>query len=391
MERDSILEKITHASLHFLEPLDPEETYSEVIKEACKLIKGDIGYIALESNGKLCLAYSSVEALRRIRVRKDGYTHTSYSKRHAFVVHASEFVKSHPELVHIGIYSAILIPLFYKNKNMGALAIFSTRKGMEFTEKELSVLKLFGLMATLAIRKAQLYDETRKALESRDVFLSMAAHEFRTPVTSISGYAQLLQTRLPKDGSPVSRWVEALSAETIRLSLLLNELLGINQIKSGEFTYNWKPCSLSDVLGRAVENFRFAYPERKISLENSLQGVNDIVIADFDKLLQVFNNILENAAKFSKKTAPVEITLTGDRSYLVARIQDQGVGINRRDLKNMFLPFYRGETDKEGMGIGLYICKEIVEEHRGVIKIKSKTNKGTTVEVRLQKPDIREI
>jgi len=128
-----------------------------------------------------------------------------------------------------------------------------------FTEKEVNILKLFSSVASLAVIKMRLLNETQKALETRDLFISMAAHEFRTPLTTISGYTQLLYTKLAGANTSESRWIEELIWETSRLTILVNELLAANRIKSGKLQYIWKECSLKEVISRAILAFRFTH------------------------------------------------------------------------------------------------------------------------------------
>lgn len=388
MTNESILEQINRSALRFLQPLTSQKTYAVIIEEACKLVDGEMGYMVLEENGKLNLVYASEEVLRHFKIRKKGYTYTAFSKRKAFVVYAKEYVRVHPELLELGIQSAILIPLFYKNRQLGALGVFSTRSDAGFTNKELNILKLFGSMATLAIRKTQLYDETHKALESRDMFLSMAAHEFRTPITTIAGYAQMLRLRLIKlkeDHDTEKRWTEEIYTETIRLSRLVGELLEVNRISSGLNVYKWQEPSLKVLLNRAVSNFNAARPQYKIKLLDNLNGADQIV-ADSDKLLQVFVNILDNAAKFSSSDKEITIELKDKGDIFSINIRDQGLGIPKNERANIFKGYYRGTNNqKEGMGLGLYISKEIIEKHKGTIRVKSKINQGTNMEIRLPK------
>lgn len=388
MKKGSILEKINRAALRFLEPLTPQDTYSVIVEEACKLVDGELGYIVLGENGKLKVVYISQETLKFLKIRKKGYTYNAYSKRKAFVVHAKEYIQFHPELVRIGVHSAILIPLFYKNKSFGALAIFSVKSDAQFTEKELNILKLFGSMATLAIRKTQLYNETRQALESRDMFLSMAAHEFRTPITTISGYAQMLRLKLLKsnEGQVVEkRWSDEIYTETTRLSRLVNELLEVNRIKSGLNVYKWEESRLRELVNRAMASFSIAKPKYKIKLQDNLNGEGKI-IGDSDKLLQVFVNILDNAAKFSLPDQDIIIELNNKKDGFSINFKDQGLGIPEKDKENIFKGFYRGlNNQKEGMGLGLYISKEIIRKHKGKIRVKSKLNRGTSIEIILPK------
>lgn len=384
---DSTLEKVYRAGLRFLVPLTAEETYQIIVEEARKLVKGEYGSILLEQQGELQRVYANDETFFKVKPRKRGYTYTVYKTRRPIILDEKAIGKIHPEVKKIDIRSDIIVPLSYRNKTIGVLSILSS-KNSHFSEKELNILKLFVPMASLAIRKTQLYDEMKKALELRDVFISMAAHELRTPLTTISGYIQLLHNRLAGDKSSESRWVEELSWESQRLNMLVNELLEASRIKNGELSYVLKECNLGVIISRAISGLQFTYPRHKVIFYNFIKtGNHDLVIGDFDKLLQVFNNVLENAAKYSEIDKNIDVSLHEKNKFLVTTITDYGKGIAKKDLPNIFEGFFRSKSahQREGMGIGLYLAKDIVNRHKGVIKAKSKINQGTIIEVKFPK------
>ncbi len=187
-----------------------------------------------------------------------------------------------------------------------------------------------------------------------------------------------------------SRWAEGMHTESYRLTLMMNDLLEINRIKSGRMQFDWKECSLRYLMTRTVNNFKFNYPDREIVLRERLQeNEADYVIGDHDKLLQVFTNILDNAAKFSKHDTKVIFDLCSKGGNFIISIKDSGTGISKKDLPRIFEGYYRGrDANREGMGLGLFLAKNIVDEHHGFIHIHSKVNKGTTVEVHLPKAKI---
>ncbi len=383
------LEKIYKAALRFLERLTPEETYRIVSREAEKLVDGQYSSLVLENEGVLKQIHTTLPI--EIKRRKKGTTYKVFKNSRLGVIYPEEsqsFRRAHPEFLQLGIKTIIDIPLAYKSKTIGVLSIDLTRKH-HFGKKEQHYLFLFGSLVTLGIRKTQLYNEAKKALETRDLFISLAAHELRTPLTTVSGYIELIQRKISQTGSIESKWIDQASKETKRLSFLINELLEINRIKTGQFQYYWKECNLKDIIKRAVDNFTFTYPKRKLIFEDNITQEADVVIGDFDKLLQVMSNLLENAAKFSSQDKEIKLSLGRKGSYCILQVIDQGKGIPRRDLPNIFEGFYKGKDhDEKGMGLGLFLVKTILEQHRGSIKIFSELNKGTRAEIRLPKAKI---
>lgn len=382
-----ILERINRSALRFLEPLTPESTYTTIIEEALKLVSGDEGYIALGKKEELSIVSAYPQTLMSLKMRKRGFSYKAFSKRKAFVTYLEDYKDIHPELVEAGIQSTIFIPISYRNQSIGVMNIMSRRRSKRFSEKELSVLKLFGSLASLAIRKTQLYNETKLALEMRDLFLSMAAHEFRTPVTTIGGYAQMLKLKI-KQEVVEKRWVEEIYREAQRLTRLVNELLEVNRMRTGQLQYHWQECNLYKLINEAVELFKISHPEREISFREEI-GEEPDIIGDYDKLMQVMTNILDNAAKFSAINQHVILLLKKNNGELILKIRDFGRGMIEKDQDKVFEGYYRGSGNtKEGMGLGLYISRQIIEEHKGKIKIKSKLNKGTTVEIRFPRRSI---
>lgn len=381
----NVLEKIQRAAIKFLFPLTAEETYQIIVEEAMKLSRADFGHILLFQDDRLKRVYASDKIFFQIENRKKGFMFSVFKKRQPLILNIEDVAQIHPLLKSINVKSILGIPLSYRNKSVGVLGLLSTTPNF-FSKKHINTLKLFSPLASLAIRKAQLYDETKKALEARDVFISMAAHELRTPITTIGGYAQLLQSKFVGSETAEARWIEGMSWETLRLTNLVNELLEVDRIKSGQFQYTFRECNLREVIRRSLSNFRLIHPEHKLFLADKLDNGKAVVTGDFDKLLQLFINLLDNAAKFTPLDKEIAIELNYKSPCFYIKVRDQGKGIPQKQVPVVFEKFFKGfEHNREGMGLGLFLAKNIVKQHRGDIKIYSRENKGTTVEVKLPK------
>jgi len=346
---NSTLNKIYKSVLKFLQPLSSEEVYVTIVKEGVTLLKAKHASLILQQEGEFKVTYSSLPLPSGLRINK----HNSLSK-----VFRDGQISTKPALGpqmilgNLGredIKSHVLIPLSYPKGTMGVLIIHSPRDE-KLTAKQQNDLKLFGLLVSLVIKKTQLYSETKKALEVRDLFISMAAHELRTPITTIHGYMQLLNNKMKEENTPQARWVRDLYVETLRLTSLVNKLL---------------------------ETSRIIFKD-----ESGKKRV--LVVGDFGKLLQVVTNVLDNAAKFSSPNTLVSIILKVKVPCLILQVQDKGEGIAKKDLPRVFDGFYKGsQSSQKGMGLGLYLSKSIIEEHHGSIHLHSKVNRGTLVEIRL--------
>lgn len=379
----TILEKIYESTLKFLSPLDSEETYRIIIEEAIGLIGGNNGRIFLFDGRDFRCVYNSSDKMPIFEPRKRGNVYISFSKKKAFIVYEKEVKKTYPKLKSSGVRSIMYIPLVNQGVAYGVIVIRS-RKDQKFKQSELTILKLFGSLASMSIRKTQLYEEVRKALETRDLFISLASHELRTPLTTLNGYVQLLLNKMNNKKKIEKKWILELAFESQRLKNLINEFLEINRIKTGKLQYDWQECRIRDVVNRSVTNFKFNYPTRKLVLKDKLGSMKDKVIADPDKLAQVFDNVLENANKYSPANRKILLHLAYVSSFFILEIEDEGQGIKEKDLPQVFEGFYKGENSlHEGMGLGLFLSKNIIDSHRGEISMQSKINKGTRVRIKI--------
>jgi len=376
------IEDVYKASLKFLDPLTPENTYATIVHEAVKLVKGEDGLIVLKKSSGLEVVYGSSPAIRSVRIRKRGYTYQSYKEKRAFIIVPKDFVQTHPAVAEYGIKSSIFLPLSYKNKSIGVLLVRSF-DNLEFTQREVEILKLFGSMASLAIRKTELYSETKYALEVRDTFLSMASHELRTPLTVINGYAQMLYKKFKNSHSVEAEWIKKLYIENIRLTNLVKELLEVNKIRSGQVQYFWVEFSVGEITSSILKQFKERFSQRHLIFMNEITDKNIKLVGDKEKIVQMTMSIFDNAVKFSSQNTDIKFTISQKKSYIVMCIEDMGEGISKDNLSRIFESFYKGEMTKEGIGIGLYLVRSIINEHRGTIKIASKKNKGTKVMIRL--------
>jgi signal transduction histidine kinase len=389
MKESTLLTQINNVSLKFLSPLSPEQTFKVIADEGMGLVNGEYASILLKTRNGLDRVYQSSEHFSRTLPRKNGFTYKVYKTGKPKVLTEKETNSAHPELSKMGIKSIFLIPLSYEGKSLGVLTIQCTSsKRNKNLDKNL--LKLFGSMSSLAIRKSQLYDETEKALKMRDRFISMAAHELKTPLTTISGYIQLLDGKIKDTQFAEARWIDQLSYESQRLTNLVNELLQVNRIKSGQLQYQWSECDIKEILRRAIQGFRFKFPHKILFFNDQVHRQINLVIGDFDKLLQVFTNILDNAAKFSDENTPVLISLQRKNGCFQIEIEDSGKGIDKKDLEHVFEEYYKAAKTEtiQGMGLGLFLVKNIIDEHQGEIRVSSKLDHGTVVRIKLKEVEI---
>lgn len=279
------------------------------------------------------------------------------------------------------VQSINIVPLNLNDEILGFVVLFMDKKE-DLTDLEKKAITIFSQSAVMALTKAQLQDESNKALEIRDRFISLASHELRTPLTSLHGYIQLLHSRMANKDSVESRWVNELHIESIRLTTLVKELLDVNRIKQGQFAFVFSEVPIQEVVNRAIDHHRLTRADHPVVFQNKMEE-EAVVIGDYDKLVEMVSGLLGNAIKFSKPQEKITISLKNNQGSLSLTVRDTGKGISKKDLAAVFDGFYKSShaSHLEGMGVGLLLAKHIVENHRGKIKISSKENKGTKVEV----------
>ncbi len=377
------LQDTYEGSLEFLNQLSPYKTYQIIVAEALRLLQSDYGTILIRFNGELKRVYSSCPGLENIQVSKNGRTIKAFKTREPFTVPVKSEKDIHPHMYPLGIKSIIFIPLSYKQKNIGVLNILS-RSPKNLSKQDRLLLKLFGSMASLAIYKADQYKRAEESIRARDMFIAVASHELRTPLTTITVYGQLLLSKISKGIMPDLEWVNELYSQITSLNKLTIELLQVSSIKKGKLQFVVDRVSIKAVIKKAAVTFSAAFPKHKLKIVDALGENNDMVKGDYYKLLQAFINILNNAGKFSPYKSTVTVSLKQENGLLVVVVHNGGEVISKEDMPNIFKGFYKGrKNNKEGMGLGLFLVKEIIEKTRGKISVFSQSGFGTTISVSL--------
>jgi len=379
------LDEVYNAAVQLLQPLDVEQTYEITITECVRLAQANYGTLYIAQQGKLTKVFSTIPAKLQMTPAPGGKTYKALRTKKIYIYSKDELKSIHPEIANSPINSVIVVPLTSGNQTIGVLNLQSTQS-VEFNIDRLRVLKLYSTLATLKLRNIELLSELQEALQMRDLFISMASHELKTPMTAIYAYIQLVRKKVLQNQVPDRDWIDIIMRETKRLSSLVNELLQVNQIRTAKLKYTFKTIYIRDVIRQALQNFKSTHQERIVKFRDSAPRAKGIILADSDKLLQVIINLLNNAAKFSSADKSIKLILAITTNEVVIRIKDQGTGIPPKDLPHIFEEFYKGRGNaKEGLGLGLFISKTIIDQHKGTIKVTSHLRKGTTFSICLPK------
>ena len=230
-----------------------------------------------------------------------------------------------------------------------------------------------------------IHDETRsRELEAMKVdFVSMAAHELRTPLAAISGYLELLRYRDKEHlGEESRQYVGQALSSTKELGDLINNLLDVTRIERGTLTLHMEEVDLAASVHQAVQDARFSAQAKRISLSSSGEEKDCKVVGDAVALREITNNLLSNAIKYSPEGGDIHVTFAKQEGKYVVSVKDTGYGIPKSALPNLFTKFYRVhgglDSGSTGTGLGLFISKSIAERHGGTISVQSEEGAGST-------------
>jgi PAS domain S-box-containing protein len=284
--------------------------------------------------------------------------------------------------------SLLILPLRTRREMLGALVIAANDPERRMTDDKLPLAEELAERAALAVENAKLYTEqveARRKVEDlsrlKDEFLSIASHELRTPVTSIKGYTQLAKTLIRENDLPTSEEYLDIALDQIdRMSRLILELLDVSRIETGRLEIRHEPIKWVHFVRELVHRQHTAVSDRRFHL--NVPSTEMIVSGDRDRLEQVIGNLLENAIKYSPEGSEIFVNVDDRGDQVITSVCDKGIGIPSDELSQVFERFHRGRqvssTNYGGLGLGLYITRQIVDRHGGSIWVESKEGSGTT-------------
>jgi CheY-like chemotaxis protein/nitrogen-specific signal transduction histidine kinase len=284
--------------------------------------------------------------------------------------------------VPAGRFSSVLaVPMVTGGECVGVLTVLD--KPGSFSADDENFMALYAAQAAVAVRNSQLYEHTKSLDRLKSEFVALVSHEIRTPLTSIKGSVELLgDERFFQNSDQQSKLIAIAYANTERLLMLVNSILDFSKLEASALVMNMERQRIEPVIHQAAHNLHTLLGERRIHLDFQLSADLPELMLDPNRISQVVTNLLSNAIKFSPEGGRIEVSAEAWEGMVRVGVHDHGEGISAHDMPKLFKKFSQidsGPTRKVGgTGLGLVICKGIVEHHGGKIWVDSVPAQGST-------------
>jgi signal transduction histidine kinase len=296
-----------------------------------------------------------------------------------------------PEVVHLVTCShgplvigrlRILVPIRCEDRIVGFLDLRSNGS-LLFRPEHAQFASRLADHAAVAIENSRLYEAVRQANRAKSEFVSFVAHELRTPMTSIRGYADMLIKGMVGElAAQQVEFAQIIHSNVERMQILVSDLQDVSRIETGQLRLEVKPTLLAETLEGALQSTRPQIEARAQRLTVEVPANLPLVRADPARMTQVLINLLSNACKYTPEGGEIRVRAWVDGSYAYCAVSDTGVGMSPEDRAHLFTKFFRSENpavrEMPGTGLGMCIVKSLVELQGGVIAVESEPGKGTT-------------
>lgn len=289
--------------------------------------------------------------------------------------------------------SILCVPLNYKGQLVGAVEVLNKKDRKGFDEKDQEMLTILGNQIAMALENAKLYTRLKQkfAITTEELKVAQAklirserlaalgrlsqgvAHEVRNPVTSIGGFAHLVQKKLAPD-DPNQEYLKIIRAETQKLERMVKDIEWFTNLREAVL----RPTNILVTAEKALSSILEALQARSIELERAFSDVPEIP-ADDELLELALEHVLTNAIEAMPGGGSLRLAISAEPKGVLISIKDTGKGITLEDLPNVFDPFFTSKT--QGSGLGLTTVNRIISDHNGEIKISSEPGKGTEVKI----------
>jgi signal transduction histidine kinase len=288
-----------------------------------------------------------------------------------------------------GLRACIAVPLIRSARALGALGIRSYDPTVAYSADDAQMLSLFADQAAAALttveafsRQAQAVEQLERLNRAKSEFVSIVSHEFRTPLTGIQGFSEMMRDE-QLSMEEMREYAGDINKDVQRLNRMINEMLDLDRMESGRMTIHREQMDLNAVVDEAVDRVRPNAPNHTLTLD--LQPDLPQIQADRDRLTQVASNLLSNAVKYSPTGGRITLTTRAQGDQLLFDVRDEGLGIPKEALETIFERYSRVDSqatkDIQGTGLGLPIVRQIVQLHGGRVWAESELGRGSVFHV----------
>ncbi len=282
-------------------------------------------------------------------------------------------------LESLGLRSVILAPLVARGRLMAVLTIASCRPDRRYGPADLRLAEELARRASLALDNAHLYEVAQEAIRARDHVLGVVAHDLRNPLGNVLMQASLLRRPGAEPNDRSRKAAESIERAATRMNRLIKDLLDVTRMEAGRLAIDRARVVTRQVVSESVEAQKALAASAALALSLDVRQDLPDVWADRDRLLQVFENLIGNAVKFTEPGGGISVGAASRGREVLFWVNDTGSGIAAEDLPHLFDRFWQaGKTERRGSGLGLPIVKAIVEAHGGRIWAESAPGKGST-------------
>jgi signal transduction histidine kinase len=372
-----------------------ESLFGHLARQSASILKAEKGLIMLydpqrrEMEGKNVAFGLTPQQVARIRYPVDGEARELWNFRLNGPL-VTNSARTDPRLLPdlaavLDIFSLIVVPMTRGPQVLGLIAVADRAGRAPFRDEDLGTLQAVAGQATVAVENQRLHEQIKEAnarLQEFDriksEFVATVAHDFRSPLMSIRGFAELTLEEPDLPPERRNEFMRTIIAETDDLAALANDTLLISHMETGQLTYDWKPVDVHRELREAIPP--------GLATHTVLVDVPDdfpVIRADPGRLRQVLNNLVSNALKYSPLGSTVTLRARErGRDQVMVEVNDEGLGVPADQAGRLFQKFERVRSPEHlkipGTGLGLYICKRIVEGHHGRIWVESEPGQGST-------------
>jgi K+-sensing histidine kinase KdpD len=377
--------------------LDLQRTLNTVVEASRRLLDADVSVVLLRSEEHLGLEVRAGNGLRaEVDVEafalEEELSEQPFAARAPYV--AEDLQRLPPGFQHLlqteDLATVAIVGLILEEENLGVLCA-ARHSPVSFSEADLAFLQALAQEAALAIRNARLYERERQQVDRlqtlealQATFISVVSHELRTPLTCIKTSVDMLEETLHRDLPEVrEELLDTIGHHTSRLETIVEDLLAATRLEAGQLTLSRQPTDMRLLISRTTRAFSPLLEKRRQSIEVDLPDDLDPVLLDRHRFEQALTNLISNANRFASKGGHIAVRLVAENDQIHLMVSDDGPGIPTDEQEKIFEKFYvvTDGRPQTGVGLGLYITRQLVELHGGHIWVESEPSKGSTFHV----------